>query len=474
MDELLSVGVDVGTTTTQVVFGKLSVENTASLFSVPRVCITGQRVVYQGDIRFTPYQSPLLIDGGEIRRMVAEDFARAGVLPADTDTGAIIITGEAARKENAAVVAESLSGFAGEFVVSTAGPALEAVLAGKGSGARQYSRDNYCAAVNLDIGGGTTNIAMFVNGEAAATGCLDIGGRMVRLNPDGAVAHATQGALRAAESLDIPLSAGTAALLPELERLAEKLGGLMAQELGFAPREPLLEQLRTAGCKPFAPPVPIGRVFFSGGVARYIYGGEDEDWAKYGDIGVLLGRAIARNKLLTRVMAGGSETIRATVMGAGCYATTVSGSTVAVDDTRFPVKNLPVCHISPEQEAQGVLEDPGLLAKEIVWLQEQCGRKDIAIGFCGRRDIGFRRLERLADSLCEAAENIPAEYPVIVAVEADIAKALGQAMLRRIGNRRGVVCIDGISTSQGDYIDLGSPLMGGLAVPVVIKTLLFG
>lgn len=139
MSSILSVGIDIGTSTTQVIFSRITMDNMAGYFSAPRIAITGKELIYKSKIHFTPLKTPVLLDGDGVRDIVAVEFAQAGFRPENVDTGAVIITGESARKENAAVVLEKLSSFAGEFVVSTAGPDLESVIAGKGSGAFQYS-----------------------------------------------------------------------------------------------------------------------------------------------------------------------------------------------------------------------------------------------------------------------------------------------------------------------------------------------
>ena len=189
-EEMLSVGIDIGTSTTQVIFSKLTMENTASYFSVPRVSIVDKELVYQSRIYRTPLRDRIFLDGEGIGEIVAKEFDSAGVSPSDTRTGAVIITGESARKENAAIVLEQLSGFAGEFVVSTAGPDLEAIVAGKGSGAQQYAKVNGCYTANLDIGGGTSNIVLFApDGRTVAKGCLDIGGRQICLSSEWTVTY---------------------------------------------------------------------------------------------------------------------------------------------------------------------------------------------------------------------------------------------------------------------------------------------
>ncbi|MBO7275813.1 MAG: ethanolamine ammonia-lyase reactivating factor EutA, partial [Clostridia bacterium] len=178
--EILSVGIDIGTSTTQVIFSRLLVDNMADYFSAPRISIVSKELLYKSEVHLTPLRDSSTLDGEGVRRIVEQEYRRAGISPGDLHTGAVIITGESARKDNAAAVTEQLSGFAGEFVVSTAGPDLESIIAAKGSGAFQYSIDRECSVINLDIGGGTTNIAVFDCGRAVAKGCLDIGGRLIR------------------------------------------------------------------------------------------------------------------------------------------------------------------------------------------------------------------------------------------------------------------------------------------------------
>ena len=94
----------------------------------------------------------------------------------------MIITGETARKENARQVLAALSAFAGDFVVATAGPDLESILAARGAGADEYSREHHTKVLHFDIGGGTSNLALYDNGELVRTGCLDVGGRLIKVD----------------------------------------------------------------------------------------------------------------------------------------------------------------------------------------------------------------------------------------------------------------------------------------------------
>ena len=188
-ETLKSVGIDIGTSTTQLVVSDLTLENRANPFSVPRIAITGRTVTYLSGIHFTPLRSDTVIDAAGVRDIVAEEYEKAGLRREEVQTGAVIITGETARKENAREVLAALSAFAGDFVVATAGPDLESILAARGAGADRASKERHCRLLHLDIGGGTSNLALFESGELRDTDCLNIGGRLLKLDPDGRVIY---------------------------------------------------------------------------------------------------------------------------------------------------------------------------------------------------------------------------------------------------------------------------------------------
>ena len=187
--KLLSVGLDIGTTSTQMILSALTIENQASAFSVPDMQIAQRQILYKSPIHFTPLLQGDLVDSLGIRAIVTEEYRRAGITRQDVDTGAIIITGESSRKENAAAVLESLSDFAGDFVVATAGPDLESQLAAKGAGAVDFSAESGKAVLHMDIGGGTSNLALIEDGRIVSTGCLNVGGRLIKFDEHGAISY---------------------------------------------------------------------------------------------------------------------------------------------------------------------------------------------------------------------------------------------------------------------------------------------
>lgn len=474
MDGLLSVGIDIGTSTTSMVVSRLMIQNTASSFSVPRVDITGTEVIYRGEIYPTPQAAGNRIDADAIAELLLKEYQRAGITPDMVQTGAVIITGESSRKENAALVTEKMSNLAGEFVVATAGPDLESIIAAKGAGAQQYSEVHGCIVVNLDVGGGTTNIAVFRAGSLTDKGCWDIGGRLIRVE-NGRITYVSPRLVPIADEIGIVLRTGDLAETELLRAITNRMAALLAEATGLLPRTSLCQIIKTPEATPMALERAADYVCFSGGVANYIYH-PTQDWFRHGDIGPLLADSIRRSSLFTRCnVIPARETIRATVVGAGSHTTTVSGSTIDYTTAGlFPLKNLPAFIPSREAEALAADGQDSALEEEALWFLRESASDNLV--FCLNRIQcpSYQQIGTLAGALAGAAVALPPGAPLLVLTKHDFAKVLGQALRRRISGRE-VICIDNILVQEGDYLDLGSPLlMGGLAIPVVVKTLVFG
>ncbi len=475
--QMLSVGIDIGTSTTQVIFSRLTVENTAGYFSVPAVSISGKEVVYQSPVYATPLLDETRIDGDALGLMIEREYATAGIAAGQVKTGAAIITGEAARKENARLVLEQLSSFAGDFVVSTAGPDLESVIAGQGSGACRFSEENGVVVANLDIGGGTTNIVVFDSGEVAAMGCLDIGGRQVRIDEQGRIVYVSPSAARIAEARGLPVPVvGETASVRALEQLCAGMAEALAELLENGSSPGLLEEVRTHGSSRFQKPErDIRYLCFSGGVADCIRRDGANAFA-YGDIGVLLGKAMRESRAFgqfQRIEA--AQTIRATVIGAGSYTTTVSGSTIDYSAEQFPMKNIPVWKLTRQEEAACWEGRTDVLEEGAKWFLAQNDSPRLALALEGKKDPDYPRLKRLSAAVAAALNRaVPAGEPLIVIVRADMAKVLGQQLRRELPRERAVVVLDEIRVGQNNFVDFGRPVMNGLVIPVVVKTLIFG
>lgn len=480
MQDILSVGIDIGTSTTQVIFSKLRMENTSGYFSVPHVSIVDKQVVYKSGVYMTPLVNKTQIDTKRVRNIVADEFLKAGFTPADTHTGAVIITGESARKENADRVLSQLSSFAGDFVVSAAGPDLESVIAGKGSGAYQYSMDMHGRVANLDIGGGTTNIVLFEDGSVAAKGCLDIGGRLICVSENMVVEKVSEAAAIIGRAVGVELHTGQKtdeeALKKVTDKMAEMLKRYLLRQADEGTEEDrLLEAVKTPGSSDFGCGWQIDAVCYSGGVGDVVYH-PLETLFDYGDIGVLLGRSVIEKGPGSRLkVLASNETIRATVVGAGTYTTTISGSTITYTQDIFPMKNVPVLKLSAEEQAAVFGGRKDVLAEKIKWFMAQSDAQNVILAMEGVGNPDYEALKTAAACLCEAMDAcIRPELALLVFVESDIAKALGQLMHRYLSLRRQIVSVDGIHVEDGDYVDMGRPVMDGMVIPVVVKTLIFG
>ena len=496
---ILSVGIDVGTSTTQVVFSKLQMDNAGGYFSVPRVAIVDKEVVYKSEIYMTPLKTDVLIDTEALRDIVAAEFRKAGYRPEDTDSGAVIITGESARKENSDAVLKSLSDFAGDFVVSAAGPDMESLIAGKGSGAWQYSMDHHCRVANLDIGGGTTNVVLFEDGETAARGCLDIGGRLICMDSQGMITKVSPAAAVMAQAAGVSVHVGDRGDEKALSAVTRQMAAALNVYLGVGVPvggeadtaksdaaghrtaggiediEALLKQIKTPGSSDFPVLEKVQAVFFSGGVADLIYHESADTWA-YGDIGVLLGRAIRESRLFTdfQKMEPG-ETIRATVVGAGTYTTTISGSTITYSDDIFPLKNIPVIKLDESLQEACFAGDTEPVIRRIQWVLGQNDEDRFILAMPGKRDPGYTEMKRAAAAIRQIMDRVQSSgEPILLVIESDIAKAMGQMIRQQPDLKRQVVAIDSIHVEDGEYVDMGKPMMNGMVIPVVVKTLIFG
>ena len=438
-ESLLSVGLDVGTTTTQLVVSQLKIENKASSFSVPEMHIAQRQILYKSDIYFTPLLQNDLVDGEKLRSIVAQEYRAAGILREQVDTGALIITGETSRKENARIIANSLSEFAGDFVVATAGPHLESILAAKGAGSDQYSQQTGKTVLHIDIGGGTSNLALIESGTIVATGCMNIGGRLLKLNEAGCIYYRSP-ALTDRQELGI----GKTPTKTQLQALCNTMVQALEMACGLRPTTDLMDKFWTTEAgNPWLPPQNVDVISFSGGVAECI--NKPIPYLSYGDIGPLLGETITESLLCKGNYRLNSEAIRATVIGAGSYATQLSGSTVYHQNICFPIKNIPVV---TQINALSQLDTPG------IWILPP---QAIAT---------YEHIRQLADTI---QANWP-QQPVYIAAEYDIAKALGHALALRFGNQVSILCLDRVKLASSSYLDVGNPI--GSALPVVIKTLI--
>lgn len=473
MQEIIeSVGIDIGTSTTQLIFSRLVMENLASGYAVPKITIVDKEIVYRSGIYTTPLLSETEIDAKQVSQIVQMEYQKAGKRPEDVQTGAVIITGETARKKNANAMLEALSTMAGEFVVATAGPDLESVLSARGAGTDDISAVERMTVANLDIGGGTTNIALFNRGTLAGVSCLDIGGRLIKLR-DGKIIYIYHKIENLAREHGISIKTGDRVEVETLKRICTLMADQLAQALHLKRAEPDHQRYYTNDGKPLQGEPTIQAVTFSGGVADFVYESTDENVFRFDDIGILLGQAIAAHPAFRTVrIFRAKETIRATVIGAGNHTTEVSGSTISYNTERLPIKNIPIVQVETEKEttAEGIVES---LRRQIPIYFAEGKPEQIALALSGEGWSSFQKIQELAESICEGGKAVlESGFPLIVVLEQDIGKVLGNALNYRLENRKEVICLDSIAAKSGDYIDIGVPVANGRVIPVVIKTLI--
>src|SRR5262245_25870131 len=337
---LRSVDIDIGSSGTQVIFSRVDLRRMGEELS-SRYYVVSRETLFQSPVSLTPYKSEELIDEAALAGIIDSAFADAGLHPDDIDAGVVILTGEALRRENAGAIAALLAEERGEFVCASAGHHMEAMLAAYGSGAARVSSDSGKLILNIDIGGGTTKLALVERGKVIATAALHVGGRLLVVDAAGRIVRLDPAGKRLAELAGFRWSRGDAVERAALERVAARMARLILASVaaplsgevrGLFLTEPLPDLSRVDG------------VMFSGGVAEYVYGREQRD---FGDLGRLLGAAL-RERLdagaLPWPLLPPGECIRATALGASEYSVQLSGNTIYISDpgALLPRRNLQV------------------------------------------------------------------------------------------------------------------------------------
>ncbi|MGG3496031.1 ethanolamine ammonia-lyase reactivating factor EutA [Peribacillus simplex] len=461
-ERIISAGIDIGTSTTKLVISELSLRNVAGGGQVPKIEITDKKILYRSPIFKTPLLSDTVIDIPAVQSMVENEYHQAGITMENIQTGAVIITGETATKQNAEEMVYRLSKAAGEFLVAAAGPDLEGIIAAKGSGAYQHSIETGKTIANIDIGGGTANIAVYRSGMLCGTCTLHIGGRLVEW--EGAKVKVAPSIGKWLKSKGhSPLNVDGVIIANEMSKVLSRfLAGSFTKE----------DELLLVGKEPSW----TGRIdvlMFSGGVSDCIYHEERED-KSFQDIGMMLATSIKENEVLAAwEWEQPVETVRATVLGAGTHTTEISGATIEVNDSHLPVRNIPVYRI----DFQGVLDDgTGTMAQSVqdaITIYDPLKEGlNFAFYLTNLPYLSFRDIQQLAAEFTEALMQKPnQQQPLIIVMDSDYGKVLGQTFL---ANRPDlpVICIDQTQVEHGDYLDIGRLLRTGV-VPVVVKTLTF-
>jgi len=462
---LLSVGIDIGTTTTHLVVTSLKFSNVARPTQINALQLTDKEVLFESIVYETPLTDDGLIDAKAVAVLIAEAYgqaeAKTGRDMKMVQTGAVIITGESARTRNAAAVVEEIAALAGEFVVESAGPNLEAILCARGSGAQALSKADGKRVLNIDIGGGTSNFALIENGEITSTDVNFFGGRAIRFEQGKikSISRAAQDLCRSV-AIDLKVQTSEADCRAKLSLLADHMAERICGQVDNKEDDDKFDL-----------------TVISGGVAEIM---QKKSYAQnhYQDFGIYLAAALERKlKQSGRPYTLALNAIRATVLGAGLHTLQLSGSTIDFAQESLPLRNLPLLKIDAKDSTRLVANiQQLLLLKELDWSKAPL---TLALTGLDSRALQYQYMKNLAAELSRAFTLMKGCEPFVVTAEQDIAMALGLLLKRLLPDKR-IITVDGITTGDGDYLDIGRPVHSNslsdqytAALPVVVKTLIF-
>ena len=461
--QLLSVGIDIGTTTTQVIFSHLELVNRAAVSQVPRYEFIKREISWQSPVFFTPVDKQGGLKEAELKSLILEQYQAAGIAPESVDSGAIIITGESAKTRNARPAVMALSQSLGDFVVASAGPHLESVIAGHGAGAQTLSEQRLCRVLNIDIGGGTANYALFDAGKISGTACLNVGGRLLETDSQGRVVYAHKPGQMI---VDECFGAGTDARSltgAQLVQVTRRMAALIVEVIDGT-LSPLAQALMQTGLLPAGVTPEI--ITLSGGVGE-CYRHQPADPFCFADIGPLLATALHDHPRLREMnVQFPAQTVRATVIGAGAHTLSLSGSTIWLEGVQLPLRNLPV--------AIPIDETDLVSAWQQALLQLDLDPKTDAyvLALPASLPVRYAAVLTVINALVDFVARFPNPHPLLVVAGQDFGKALGM-LLRPQLQQLPLAVIDEVIVRAGDYIDIGTPLFGGSVVPVTVKSLAF-
>ena len=467
--EILSVGVDVGSSTSHLVFSNLVLKRDQRSVT-RRFNIQERNIIYEGRIIHTPLLDDNTIDIVRLTDFFKEEYRRADIDPADIQTGAVIVTGESARKQNARQIAEALSNDAGRFVAATAGPNFESLIAAMGSGAATRSKDDNKTILSCDIGGGTSNIAISRNGEILSTSCLSVGGRLLGVDSEGKIWRIDESAAKVMDNLGLKHKIGDVISKVDIDGIAEKFAEILFEVMTGPATSSLARRLMLTADLNFAS--PIDEYSFSGGVAELMYGGLNN----FDDIGHILADKI---KLLTPELSAPvielPNKIRATVIGAGAYSLSISGcSGFRDDEISFPIRNVPVMRVDVDQSKLSTEHIITQINASFQRFDLSEGDEVIALYFKNPVRVSYPQLELFAKSIEKALTNtIQSKLPVILIFETDIACSVGNVIRRETRLKTNLLSLDELMLKEGDWVDIGEPLVDGQVFPVTVKSLVF-
>src|SRR5262249_17507057 len=449
---LLTVGVDIGSSTSHLVFSRIVLERLDA-----RYLVSERETFYQSDILLTPYAAEDEIDAAALGDFIARQYADAKVDRDEIDTGALILTGVAVRRRNARKIGELFAREAGKLVAVSAGDSLETVLAAHGSGAVARSIRDQANVMNVDVGGGTTKIAVCADGQVVDVTALDVGARLVVVDAGERIVRVEEAGRRFAAELGIAVTPG--ARLDPADAAA--LAACMADRLfaaidGGAPTANGAALMRL---DPLSWRGAVDQLSFSGGVSEYIYGGDSRP---YGDLGLLLATEIrARVERRGVRLVRPDARIRATVIGASQYTMQVSGSTIFVAPMDIlPLRNVP--GIAPDLGLGREMIDSSAIAASLGTALRRLdlgGAGPVAVFVPWRGSATFHRLDAFCRGIATGLGDVIANgHPIILAGDGDVGGLIGIHLREEAKVASPLVSIDRLQLKEFDYNHIRPPL----------------
>jgi ethanolamine utilization protein EutA len=461
---LTSVGIDIGSSTSHLMFSRLLIGYPSLLQRKP--IVVERNVIARSPILLTPFSGDWNIEAEPLRELIDDTFKEAGLTRDHIDTGAVIITGEAARRDNAGKIAELFADETGKFVCATAGPTLETIMAAHGSGAVLTSREQGLTLLNIDVGGGTTKISVIVEGRIRGTTAVNIGARLVAHDGAESVIRLEKGGRRFLAALGQNIDYGAKISDDLRQRLAARMAHVLFDAVAEG-KQPWDEFYISS---PLGELPKIDGILFSGGVSEYIYGRETQG---FGDLGPYLGREIRKQADVRgfNVLDAG-EGIRATVIGASQYTVQLSGETIFIPESMsLPVRNLRVFVAQVDWDAPVADRAETAVKKVLGERDPEVRNAPFVLAFSTPPFVGYGAVQDLAKGIDRALAVLPPEDQPSALV---FVQNVGQVVGGMLSAKWNMPCIDEVSLTELDFIDVGEVVEGEGFVPVVIKSLAFG
>ena len=465
---ILSVGIDVGSSTSHLIFSKLTLKRESSFFNMSnRFILVNREIIYEGNIIFTPLLDRFTIDIEAVIEFCHDEYKKAKLTPEMIKTGAVIVTGETAKKQNAAEIVKRLSTESGKFVSASAGPHFESLLGAMGSGAADLSREKQNTILNVDIGGGTSNLSISSKGDVISTSCINVGGRLLGIDDNFRIWRIDGPSEVVMEALSMNYKIDDIIPEEDVRIIAREYAKALLEVMRGPATNTIAKKLMMTEDIDFS--IPIDEISFSGGVAEMIY--DKNGGTTYNDIGMYLAEEIKiLMSELNLPLIEPENKIRATVIGAGAFSLSVSGSTCYYDENiKLPILNVPVVPVNMDLREENLKEKVDLALKNFDMKEGE----DIFVLYF-KDLINPNDLLKFAKEIEKSLPNSVAnEKLILIILGFDGAKMLGITLRNETSIKNNIFCLDELNLEAGDWIDIGAPLKDGEAFPVTIKSLVF-